>query len=51
MEVLSNLDYIAIGYVSSSDAFQRRILDNVLPALLAEEDNRVRHATAQAILK
>ncbi|XP_048514714.1 huntingtin isoform X2 [Athalia rosae] len=50
VEVLSKLPYTTVAYISGSSQIQENVI-SVMIELLGDQDQRVRHATATAIVK
>ncbi|XP_046737508.1 huntingtin isoform X1 [Diprion similis] len=50
VEVLSNLPYTTVEYVTGGSHFQKNVI-SVMVELLGDQDQRVRHATASAIVQ
>lgn len=51
LELVSDLQYVVIHYVTGSSTFQDKIFHEVLLDLLKDDDNRVRHVAAEAIVR
>ncbi|XP_022909585.2 huntingtin [Onthophagus taurus] len=51
VEIVTHFEYITIEYVTGDPEFQNKIVYNVLLELLKDEDQRVRNATSNSIVK
>ena len=51
LELVSELDYTTIHYVTGNQEFQDRIICDILFTLLKDENQRVRSACSQAIVR
>uniref|UniRef100_A0A0A9YYT2 Huntingtin n=1 Tax=Lygus hesperus TaxID=30085 RepID=A0A0A9YYT2_LYGHE len=51
VEILCSLPYQCIYYATGTSSFQDKLLNYVIPTLLANEDSRVRKTTAETIVR
>lgn len=51
LDVLTELNFITIQYVTGNREFQNKIVYNILFELLKDEDQRVRHICSNTITK
>lgn len=50
VELLSEISYVTVEHISGGSMFQKHFID-VIVTLLGDQDQRIRHAASDAIIK
>lgn len=50
VELLSEISYVTVEHISGGSMFQKHFID-VIVTLLGDQDQRIRHAASEAIVK
>jgi hypothetical protein len=51
VEVVSQLSYVTIYHMMDNSDFQEKVISSIIFVFLKDEDVRVRHAAAKAIVR